>query len=180
MNSNATLSRGKKLSTMPSSNGFADEMSLTTPPHDFLNEQCLIGAVMVNPDCLDAVRQIIPDHSVIYDEQMRAAFHAICDLADYLIQVNLNSYDEQLVKARMVKMGYTVDFSTKDALQAVKELADPNNAEAYAKHALSDFQRRQLMDMSRRTFTSATDLTCDVSELLASLTQEAERIGEGG
>ncbi len=154
----------------------ADHMAVDVPPHNPSHEQAVLGAVMFAADELDGVRRVLPDPRAFYSESHRNIYRAICSLADD--GSDYASYDAVLVADRMERLEYATDRTTRDLLRSMESPSDAHNATHYARLVQADFMRRQVMKVTRQAYVSATDPTRDVGEMLVSLTQEAERIGE--
>jgi len=141
------------------------------PPQATDFEEAILGALLVEPDCVDEVLEDLDDANCFYNEKNRLVFTAIKELFNAHNPVDVISVTEQLRKDKCLDVVGGPVFLA-DLSQRVSAAA---NTEFYAKVIRQKFIQRELITASLKILKKSFDESTNVDELIDSAQSEVFR-----
>ncbi len=138
------------------------------------SERAVLGAVLLDPTLLAAVRDRL-DPSSFWQERHAAIYRAMLAVADAG-----STPDHRTLQAHMEQANtWTASGGTAYLAALDLDLPDLDRITDYVEIVRERADRRELLALTRRTGTAATETPAPVSELLARLTADAQTLLAG-
>lgn len=148
-----------------------------TPPQDIEAERATLGAMLLNPDAIMRVLDIVGEHAdMFYVQAHQQIYTAIIDLYRDRDPVDMVTLTKQLADKKQLKKSGGPNYIA-ELTDAVPTSA---NAEYYAKIVLETWKLRTLIVACTRVAGEAYGGEVDASELAKSLLSETSEAMEAG
>lgn len=136
---------------------FSELVSERGEPHDIAVERVVLGAIMLEEDCIEKVVRVITNPEVFYNENHRIIYSAILKLRENKTPIDILTVTDQLRKEnKLADVGgaYVVTEIT-------SEISSTAHTEYHAFILFQFFLRRNLTKYAMALYEQATDLTSD-------------------
>src|SRR6185437_6796652 len=131
------------------------------PPQSLESERALLGALLLKPDAIHDVADLIRPDS-FYAERHRIIFEAMLDLSNKGEPIDLLSLGEKLSSRGLLERAGTKSYLA----ELVTASPAPGNFNHYAELVSRKYLMRSLIDASYRITESAYDEAKDTHEVL--------------
>ena len=132
------------------------------PPQAIDFEEAILGALLVEPDCVDEVMEDLPGDNCFYSEKNRMVYRAIKKLYNAHNPIDLYTVSDQLRKDKNLEaVGgpvFLADLSAKVSAAA--------NTEYHTKIVKQKFIQRELITASLKILKESFDESANVDELM--------------
>ena len=144
------------------------------PPQAPELEAAILGAMMMDPRCIDDVSSIIPSGECFYADANCRIFNSIARLYQRGSRIDFMTVCEELKSKEDLEMAggsYYVTSLTRDVISAA-------NIEAHARIVMEKYIMRELIRIGGEILTAAFDDSNDVFELLQQAEQSFTKLAE--
>ena len=131
-------------------------------------EYSAIGCILIEPRCLQVVRELIPTAEMFCSENCRKAFETCCTLAD----------DGKLFDPVIVAQ--TTDLDRKFLMDCMELVPSCYGAEQYARYVRDGYRRRQLHEIGSKLVEEALFAGNDTNEILSEARTALDTLGNSG
>lgn len=142
-------------------------------PHDLTAERSLIGSLLIDPSLVPTVSQVVGPET-FYLSTAADAFRALQSLAS-----EGKAVDATLVLDRLQKAGRADETTSRWLVDVTNEVPHSGHAAYYAQILRDRHARRQLIKAASDALERAKDVSVDVGDLAANLTESLEQIEAG-
>ena len=129
--------------------------------HSSESEQAVLGAVLLDENCYDLIKDFIPEPEVFYELKNQQIWKAICELKSENIPVDI------------VNASSKVNNLTYYMTGVVDSVPTTANVISYARQLNQDWLRRKLVKQSQVIAKQAQDNTNDINTLLVDVQETA-------
>lgn len=133
---------------------------------DFTNaEYSVIGCILIEPQCLQDVREIIPTAEMFYSENCRVVFETFCGLAD-----DGKPFDPVIV-------AQTTGIDRKFLAECMEIAPSCYMVEQYARYVRDGYRRRQLHEIGSKLVEEVLLAGTDTNEVLSAASAALDALG---
>lgn len=137
-------------------------------------EEAILGAMLVDPACVDELFQVFSSEEVFYRENHKLIFRAIKTLVDNSKQIDMLTVSAEL------RMQGNLDLAGGDyhLIELTQKISSGAHINYHAHIVLQSFMRRKVIQIANESIEAAYDDTVDVFQLLDRMDTESAMIND--